>query len=196
MRAWIGPLAIVAVSAALWSVRGRSAAPPAPLPVLGAVPAFALVDQGGQPFTRASVNGQVWVAQFMFTRCAGQCPLMAQRTQALLRELDGLPVRVVSFSVDPAHDTPETLAAYARRYGARPGTWDFVTGAPGAVQALAEQGFRLAVDEGGPPEEPITHSVRLALVDREGRVRGAYDATAPEALGWLRADARRLAVQP
>lgn len=189
---WIGPCLIAALAVVGYTAVERRPPPPVQLPVLGTVPAFSLTAHTGRPFTREALRGTVWIAEFIFTRCAGQCPLMAERTARLQQELDGAPVRFVSFSVDAAHDTPAVLAAYAERYGASAGRWDFVTGDPDAIRALAQQGFSLAVGEGGPPQEPITHSVRLVLVDRDGRIRGTYESTETDAMVRLRHDARRL----
>ena len=164
-----------------------------PLPDYGALPAFALINQDGAPVTRETLSGSVWIADFIFTRCAGQCPLMSAQMAQLHAALVGLPrVRLVSFSVDPAYDTPERLAAYAARYGATPSRWQWLTGDLDAVRTLAQQGFRLGVSEDGSAEEPITHSVRFALVDRQGHLRGYYDATDAHAMARLRADVTQL----
>ena len=71
--------------------------------------------------------------------------------------------------------------------------WRFVTGAPAAITALARDGFHLGVAEGESREEPITHSVRLVLIDARGAIRGYYDATDAQAIRRLQSDARRLA---
>jgi len=163
------------------------------LPDVGPVPAFSLTDAQGRAVTRLDLAGSVWIADFIFTRCAGQCPLLSGRMARLQEALAGAPgVQLVSFTVDPAYDTPEVLAAYARRYGADAGRWRFLTGEPQAVLALIREGFRLAIAEEGPAEEPITHSIRLVLVDRRGRMRGSYEATDERAMARLQDDARRL----
>ena len=163
------------------------------LPDAGPLPAFSLADASGRPVTLNDLAGSVWIADFIFTRCAGQCPLMSGRMAALQRAFAGTPdLRLVSFTVDPAYDTPTVLAAYGDRYGAQAPRWRFVTGEPQAVLALIREGFRLAVAEEGMPEEPITHSIRLALVDRRGHVRGSYEATDARAMARLQDDARRL----
>ena len=138
--------------------------------------------------------GSVWVANFIFTRCAGQCPLMSAQMATLASALRGEPsVRLVSFSVDPEWDTPAVLADYARRYGAVREQWRFLTGDRAAIVRLCTEGFRLSVaQDGGTDAEPITHSVRLVLVDRAGRIRGYYDTTEAEAMKQLRRDLRRL----
>jgi protein SCO1/2 len=184
------------------------ARPSSPLPSYGRLPDFSLMDHHDQPLSRATLAGSVWIADFIFTRCAGQCPLMSAQMARLSEALQDVPeVRFISFSVDPAHDTPERLADYASSYGAGGDRWRFVTEAPRAGEAgamaggggstsiarLARQGFRLGVSADGTEEEPITHSVRLVLIDQHGSIRGYYDATEAQAVAQLQADARRLA---
>ena len=102
-------------------------------------------------------------------------------------------IRLVSFSVDPAYDTPEVLTEYANRYDADPDRWLFLTGDPDAIQNLSVGGFKLALDPaGGTEAEPITHSSRFALVDRDGIIRGYYGTEEPDALDRLAEDAQEL----
>jgi cytochrome oxidase Cu insertion factor (SCO1/SenC/PrrC family) len=166
-----------------------------------------LIDHRHRPFSRAALAGSVWIADFIFTRCAGQCPLMSAQMAALHQALRDLPaIRFVSFSVDPVYDTPARLAAYASHYEIPDDRWRLVTesdapvlppvreaGPITTIAHLARDGFRLGVGADGPPEEPITHSVRLVLVDQHGSIRGYYDATDVQAMAQLQADVRRLA---
>ncbi len=166
--------------------------PSAPPLVYGIVPAFSLTDQQGRALTSADLHGRVWIADFIFTSCAGQCLLMSDQMTGLQRTFHNENgIRFVSFSVDPEHDTPEILSAYAQRHGAD-ARWHLVTGDRAAMTALCRDGFRLALGEGVSPREPIAHSVRLVLVDRADRIRGYYDAAEASAMAHLREDARRL----
>lgn len=190
-------VALIAVVAAV-TVKGiaRAARAPRSAPILqdyGQAPEFSLVDQDGRPLSLAHLRGQPWIADFIFTRCAGQCPMMHERMAALQAALaDVRAVRLVSFSVDPDYDTPERLAAAAARYGAEAGRWAWVTGPPEAVARLARQGFHLAAGEGGGSDESLAHSVRLVLVDAAGHIRGYYDAGDRQGMRRLERDARAL----
>jgi len=163
------------------------------LPVLGTLPAFTLVDQQGKPFGSDALRGTVWVADFVFTRCPDVCPALTARMRSLQDRLpageDG--VRLVSISVDPEHDTPAKLAAYAQRFGAGRG-WVFLTGRRDDVAALLRDGFKVAWADGGPPSSPITHSDRFVLVDRDLRIRGYFHGTGEDGLDALVAGAARL----
>ena len=182
-------IAFAGIALFAWAASARRA-PPVDL---GPVPDFTLTDEAGRTVTRASLAGSVWIADFIFTRCAGQCPLMSSQMALLQRAFARVPgVQLVSFTVDPEHDAPPVLAAYAAHYKAQAGRWRFLTGSREAVWRLAREGFQLGVGEDGTAEEPITHSVRLVLVDRAGRIRGYYDATDAAAVQRLRGDVRRL----
>ena len=188
-------LAAAGALSVVWH-RAPSSSGATPLPDLGALPEFTLTTHRGEPFTRRSLEGSVWIADFIFTRCAGQCPMMTQRMAALQRRVSDTPaVRLTSISVDPSHDTPEALAAYAR--GANAGDrWVFLTGPEDEVIALSRNGFHLGVGKDGSPAEPVTHSIRLVLLDRAGHLRGYYDADDPQAMRALERDARHLAAWP
>jgi protein SCO1/2 len=167
-----------------------------PLPILSAVPDFTLTERSGQQFGLDDLRGQIWVADFIFTNCAGTCPIMTtamteiQQT-ALAEKLDD--VKLVSITVDPERDTPEVLKRFAGGYGALKDRWYFLTGDGAAIQQLAQKGFLLsAATSGGSEEEPIIHSNRFVLVDRQGRIRGYYDGTDEEGVAQLLKDLERL----
>ncbi|MCB9896828.1 MAG: protoheme IX farnesyltransferase [Planctomycetes bacterium] len=167
------------------------------LPSYGELPEFALTADDGRPFTRGDMLGDVWLVDFIYTRCAGQCVDMAKSYAALAGE--GLPARLLSITVDAAHDDAATLAAYRARQGgalADDDAWRLLTGDPEAIAALARDGFRLPVGGEAPEVEGLPqlfHSGRFALVDGEGRVRGTYEPADALQLAELRDDVRALA---
>ncbi len=161
------------------------------LPVLGQAPEFELIERDGQPFRAAELADQVWVADFIFTSCAGPCPLMSSRLAELQRAVADLPdVRLVSFSVDPERDTPRVLRRYAERYGADPERWLFLTGDEALIRTVAVDGFKL-----GSMDDLILHSAKFALVDRTGAIRGYYDSGDADVVSRLAADIRSLGKQ-
>lgn len=164
------------------------------LPVLGSVPQFFLTAEDGRAVTRNDLADKLVVADFIFTHCAGTCPIMTESMVRLQSELAGYPdVHLVSFSVDPERDTPDVLKKYARAHGAIPGKWTFLTGEKKAIYELTRKGFRLGLaEEGGSPEEPILHSSKFVLVDRRVQIRGYYDGTEDAGLRKLIHDVRIL----
>jgi len=168
-----------------------------PLPILSTVPEFSLTERSGQPLGLVDLRGKVWVADFIFTNCAGTCPIMTtamtdiQKT-ALAENLND--VKLVSITVDPERDSLAVLQRFADGYGALKDRWYFLTGDGAAIQQLANKGFLLsaAASTGGSAEEPIIHSNRFVLVDRQGRIRGYYDGTDEESVKSLLNDLKKL----
>ena len=165
------------------------------LPVLSFVPNFNLVERSGSAISLSDLSGKVWVADFIFTHCAGPCPLLSLQMGALqepLKELED--VRLVSISVDPERDTPEVLEAYSRRYNADPEKWLFLTGEKADVYQLIRKGFQVTVDNTPEDEasDQIMHSLRFALVDRKGQVRAYYTGSDSDLADRLVPDVKRL----
>jgi protein SCO1 len=162
----------------------------------GEVHDFALTERGNRQVTRADLHGKVWIVDFFYTECPDTCPLqsanMARLQDALAQEPD---VCLVSISVDPEHDTPEVLAAYATRYGADPHRWLFLTGAKDAIYRLAIDGFHLGIvdrdEHASPnPDRKLIHSFRFVLVDRQAQIRGYYHGTDWASLDRLQANVK------
>lgn len=170
------------------------------LPVYWQIPAFSLVERGGQRVTLADLMGKVWVATFIYTHCPDTCPIQTAEMAGLQKEFaQAKDFRLVSITADPENDTPEVLAKYASQFNADPKRWLFLTGEKRAIYRLAQKGFHLSVvdpREGVPrfgpktlldlfspasahahhpgPAQPYIHSSRLVLMDRRARVRGTY----------------------
>ena len=187
--------AFLALVMALPVLRSALPAPLPPPPVLGTVPDFKLVDQTGAPFGPERLAGRVWIADFVFTRCPDVCPRMTERLAGVHRAL-GDRADLVSVSVDPAYDTPERLAAFARAHGAESARWHFLTGDSRYVQEAVLRGFKIAFSRESEDIATLTHGVHVVLVDGRGRIRGYYDSDDAAALERLQSDARRLAERP
>jgi cytochrome oxidase Cu insertion factor (SCO1/SenC/PrrC family) len=147
------------------------------------VGSFSLTERSGKTVTDADLKGKVWVAAFVFTRCAEPCPRVSATMRQLQNELppsDDL--RLVTFTVDPEYDTPAVLKQYAANFTADPDRWLFLTGPEKDVHELLNKRFKQAVERNpnpaADPGERIFHSSRLAVVDRKGVIRVVYDGAA------------------
>ncbi len=163
-------------------------------PVYGSVSDFTLTEASGRTVSLSDLRGKVWIASFIFTHCAGQCPILTHHLALAQREL---PVReylkLVSISVDPDRDTPAVLTKYAADNGADRSRWWFLTGDKAVIRRLAIETFKLPVaDNPGSDDEPILHSSKFVLVDRVGAIRGYYDGLDVDTIGQLVRDTRRL----
>lgn len=179
----------------------------------GAVPDFTLVERSGRRVTLADLRGWIWLANFIYTACTDTCPLQSLQVQRLAAEFAASPdVRFVSITVDPGHDTPAVLAAYARRYQADRERWLFLTGSKQAIYALAKDGFKLGVTDAGDAGASgvlapvsarpalashgskglVMHSSRFILIDRKAEIRAYHRSDDPDSLARLRENIRAL----
>jgi protein SCO1/2 len=158
------------VMTALLAVAAAFAVPARAQPAV--LQGVALQDHRQQPLHKAGLQGQATLLHVVFTTCSSTCP-----TQVLdLAQVHGaLPadvrrrLRVLSLTVDPLSDTPQALAAYARRLDAdRPG-WHFVTGAPQQVHRVLDRLQALDTRQG--PAQAADHRTQLYLYDADGNLR-------------------------
>ena len=170
--------------------------PASSLPELGTIKEFALTDQHGRPFG-SGLRGKVWVASFFFTRCPTVCPQVMRRVRQvqLKSAAKGVSLQLVSFSVDPEHDTPPVLRKYAERFDADLSSWSFLTGDLTVVKKTCVEGFKLSL-QGRPDANAdhygILHGSHLVLVDKNMKIRGYYRSSDGEAVARLLHDAARL----
>lgn len=167
------------------------------LPSYGQVPPFEFQDQSGKDFSSQSLKGKVWVAGFIFTRCAGPCPVISSKMAALKKRLHySTKFNLVSFSIDPEYDTPEKLSEYSKNFDQAEGPqWHFLTGSKANIHELAAKAFMQAASEDASQENiqnRFMHGTRLALVDTAGNIRGFYDSASPTVVDELERDIRSI----
>jgi len=149
---------------------------PAPAPstavALGQpVPDFELVDQSRRPTKLSALQGQVVAVTFIYTRCPlpDVCPRLSNnfaRVQERFGDRMGRDLTLLSVTFDPQFDRPEVLAEHARGWKANPDGWRFLTG---TLPQIREVCGLFGVDF-WPDEGLITHSMRTAVIDRQGRL--------------------------
>lgn len=162
------------------------------LPVISSVPAFEFTDQHGQPFGTQALRGQVWVANFIFTRCPNICPAFTAKMASIQKQKpNGL--QLVSFTVDPEYDTPQRLDAYAQKYEAGP-SWSFLSGSREALSNVVMNGMLQPMEEPLDPANLATlvHGSYFVLVDKQLKVRGLYLFSEPRSVDQVLHDAKAL----
>lgn len=197
-RVLLGLAGVVVVALAILLVTMWTRPPDPKLDDYGTIPAFSLVDEQGHPFTEAALAGHVSVVDFVFTRCDMTCPVNTMKLERVQEKTFdvGDRIKLVSFSVDPAYDTPERLTEYAKRYRADATRWRFVTGDNAAIHKLVEGPFmtQMTRDADRPSGAPnIAHSNHFFLVDPQLHIRGLYDSNDVQRLDEMIRDARFLA---
>lgn len=156
------------------------------LPLRLPLPDFQLTNQFGRPITLANLRGQVWVADIVFTRCAGPCPEMTRKMSVLQEAFPReAPVKFITLTTDPAFDTPQVLRAYAQRFEAQTNRWHFLTGTTNEIRRLAVTGLKLASVEKGEDEREhdrdlFIHSTLFVIVDQAGNLRAVVESDDPE----------------
>lgn len=156
------------------------------------VPDFSLIERSGRKASLTDLRGKVWIADFIYTQCTDTCPLQTANMAKLQQQWSGEPdLRLVSFSVDPEHDTPQVLARYAKRFNADAQRWLFLTGNKDQITGLVEDGFHqpLAAAQSRQGHKSVMfHSPRFILVDRAAQIRGSYDSNDRQSMERLKRD--------
>jgi len=142
---------------------------------------FSFINQQGKEITAADVQGKVTVVEYFFTSCPGICKVMNHNLQKVYAayEQDSL-FTILSHSVDPEKDSVPVLAAYAAGMQVKPENWQFLTGDKYLLYHTARTDYLLSVEEAGVATgsaEDFIHTQYVALLDKERRIRGFYDAT-------------------
>ena len=167
--------------------------PPVPgsyaLPVVKVAPEGAMIDSAGRSLNlRDLTHGRITVLSFIYTRCAAPkaCPYATgvfNQLHALSEDDKALAknMRLVSMSFDPDYDTPQHLAAYseAMREEKSGCEWRFATAKSRAELEPILNAYGQAVDKRSNPNDPqgpLYHTLRVFLIDREGRIRNIYSS--------------------
>jgi protein SCO1/2 len=178
---------------------------PSRLAVIQPAPDFTLTSQDGAKLSSSDLKGKVLLVGFIFTTCNGTCPATTHRMSQIQEELKtrGLlkddRVRLVSISLDPARDTPETLRGYMKLYDADPSHWTFLTGPPDQVSAVVKSWGMWAKAPQGRPQDAangqLDHPSRVFLVDAQYRIREIYNLNFLKPK-WVAQDVELLLIEP
>lgn len=154
------------------------------------LPDFTFTERDGRTVSKKDLLGKPWIAGFIFTRCAGPCPLVTGAMKQIEKDCKDADFRLVTFTVDPARDTLEVLNQYANGYEAPKERWLFLTGEQRPIYELIRDGFKLPVEETtGPDRKPgfeIIHSTAVVLVNADAVCVAKFNATKDDEVVRLR----------
>jgi cytochrome oxidase Cu insertion factor (SCO1/SenC/PrrC family) len=189
---WVGFLLffmLFALAFLLWFMQAARNFGQAPLPVIGAVADFTLTNQDGHATSLAALTNHVWVADIIFTRCAGPCPRMTGQ----MRSVQGLlpkdsDARLVTLTTDPDFDSPAVLKKYGERFDADFSRWTFLTGTKAQIAGLASDSLKLAAVPVKPEDrrddaDLFIHTTIFVAVDKHARLRGVFE-TGGDGVDW------------
>ena len=189
---WVGLLvffALFALAFLSWLIAAARNFGQAALPPLGPVADFILTNQDGQPTTLATFSNHVWVADIIFTRCAGPCPRMTgqMRTVETLVPADSS-ARFVTLTTDPDYDSPAVLKNYGARFGADFSRWTFLTGTKPQIAGLAADSLKLSAVPIKPQDrrndaDLFIHTTIFVVVDKRAQLRGIFE-TGGDGVDW------------
>ncbi|HEY2328530.1 MAG TPA: SCO family protein [Verrucomicrobiae bacterium] len=186
---WVGFLlffSLVVLAFLLWLAQ---AARIQPLRVIGSVADFALTNQDGHITTLANLTNHVWVADIIFTRCAGPCPRMTGQMKSLQEKLPmESDAKLVTLTTDPEFDSPEVLKKYAARFNADTNRWTFLTGTKSEIAALGSGSLKLSavpvkLEDQKSVADLFIHTTIFVIVDKHAQLRGFYE-TGGDGVDW------------
>ena len=149
-----------------------------PLKVGDLIPDYKFTNELGKAVSLSDFKGKAVAITFLFTRCPFPtfCPRMAtnlKEAARLLSEKSDAPKNwhLLAITIDPEFDTPAVLKEYGTRYEYDPAKWNFLTGEQIDITAIAEQ-FGLLYWRTDPKQPTsISHNLRTAVIDANGRVQ-------------------------
>lgn len=140
------------------------------------LPVITLVDQHGRAVALPSLKGKPVLINFIYANCATACPLLTAKFAAVAKLLGqrlGADVTMVSITIDPEHDHPAELLAYARSHEADYPGWLFLTGKPADIERVLKIfGLRRTRS----PDGTISHLASSFMLGPDGRQERIYDA--------------------
>ncbi len=148
------------------------------VPRIRLAPGFSLTDQDGQRLTNEDLRGKFVLYNFTYTRCPPPCHQLDETMMEIQERLGeanlgDIPMRFVTISFDPEHDTPEVLKAYARSVGADEARWRFATtGDTSLLKTIIGGGFETYYEK--KEDGSYAFDPRFVLVDGWGIIRGEY----------------------
>ena len=159
------------------------------LRVIGPVADFTLTNQDGQMVTLAGFTNHVWVADIVFTRCAGPCPRMTGQMRSLQNLLPpDSAAKLVTLTTDPEFDSPAVLKKYGQRFNADFNRWTFLTGTKSEIAALASGSLKLSavpvkLEDQKDVADLFIHTTIFVIVDKHARLRGFFE-TGGDGVDW------------
>lgn len=167
MKWWISVGVLVLIVALIFGVKSYMNAS---LFTVMKVPEFSLKDQNNQTITDKEMLGKVYLVEFFFSKCPTICPVMNSNIRYIEDQINDPNFGIISISIDPENDTPETLKNHARKIGAKSPNWHFLTGDRTYIGEIAKK-FDIYVGDQKDKAESLNHSGEIALVDKDGNIR-------------------------
>src|SRR5699024_10765573 len=130
-------------------------------------------------------KGEWWISDFIFTNCTTVCLPMTSNMKKLQDQMEenDVTVQLVSFTVDPDHDTPEVLLEYGEEYDADFSSWHFLTGYDfKTIKELSIKSYKAMLKEPDYGDDQVYHDIRYFLISPEGKIVKGYEGIESESV--------------
>ena len=131
---------------------------------------YAFTDSRGQARQLGDYRGKPLLVNFVYTGCSQVCPITVRFLDKAIGEArralgrDSFAIATIGFN--QPFDTPQALRAFAAQHGISDPQWDFLSPAPGTVEALTREfGFTWYATPKG-----FDHVTQVTVLDAEGRI--------------------------
>lgn len=159
------------------------------------IPEFKTVNQYGDSISNKSLDGEIYVADFFFTTCPSICPIMHRNMLNVYNAFKNSgDIKIISYTIDPKHDSVPVLKKYADKLGISGNSWWFLQGKKDDIYKLSESYLVRKPEEDA--KQAFIHDGSFLLVDKQKRIRGAYDGTDPKQVEQMIADIKELQSEP
>jgi len=161
------------------------------------IPAFKYINQYGDSTGSKNLDGKIYVADFFFTSCPSICPIMQRNMLNVYNAFkDNADFKIISFTIDPKHDSVPVLKNYADKLGVTGNSWWFLRGDRDSVYRIASNSYLVGVSQDSTAAGGYVHQGYFVLIDKQKRVRGSYDGTDMKQVSQLIDDIKILQAEP
>jgi len=131
---------------------------------------YAFTDSRGRPVRLSDYRGKPLLVNFVYTGCSQVCPVTVRFLDKAIAEAhravgrDSFAIATIGFN--QPFDTPQAMHAFAAQHGIADPNWDFLSPAPGTVDALTREfGFTWYATPKG-----FDHVTQVTVLDAQGRI--------------------------
>lgn len=146
---------------------------------------FSFKNEHNEPVSLDDLKGEWWISDFIFTNCTTVCLPMTSNMKKLQDQMEenDVTVQLVSFTVDPDHDTPEVLLEYGEEYDADFSSWHFLTGYDfKTIKELSIKSYKAMLKEPDYGDDQVYHDIRYFLISPEGKIVKGYEGIESESV--------------
>ena len=144
--------------------------------VIAKSPEFQFTNQYGNTISDKDVKGKVQVVEFFFTTCPTICKELNANMIKIQKEFFGRKdFAILSYTVNPQHDTPKVLLEYSKKIGAQHANWHFLTGKEEEIYDVALTGYFVGSRKDSLAPGGFLHTSNFLLVDKKGNMVNRKD---------------------